>query len=773
MMGLRRTSARQILLLTLLAATSIGAMTASASGEPEDAGATPAADRVRLLVRLAPGADRSAFRAAVEGRDAWIAHEYRLLPDWVAVRNLPAVAVEDLTKLPGVLEVRNDRRVRAHLIESLPLMHADSASLPGYSDGAGITVCVLDTGVNKTHPAFSGALVAEKDFVNNDNDATDDEGHGTHVAGTVLSRDPTYAGVAPSAQLAVGKVLDDSGSGYDSDIIAGIDWCSLAAAADIINMSLGGEAWPGACDFDPLAQAVNSSVDLGVVHVVASGNDADFQHVTTPACASGAIAVGAVYDEDIGPATFPACSDPTTAPDQVTCYSNGSPVLNVVAPGSRITAPDLGVGFDSDHGTSLASAHVAGLAARLLGEHPEYTPRDVRRAVAWYAIDIEAPGFDDRSGHGRVDALSSLSEPLPVICGADPECNDLDPCTEDLCRDGFCERRPLCDDGDACTVDTCVAGTCSWAPLNPDDGMGCTSDSCDPCTGPAHLPSVEPCNDTCLEAIPLAVGQTVSGDTSLHAPDYDSGCASGRPQPGPDVVYKILLGPSDTVRFDLDSSSDSGIHVFMELPGGGNCDTARCVTGIDDNPGPGPEVIDRFTAPYEGEYFVVVDTWDEAGGGPFTLTVTPICDPDWQGRPCDDHNACTLDDTCQGGACAPPGPGQVPDGLNLPGIPLTIAKSLIDPGFIELSWGPSCGTSTNDYSIHEGEIPFWDAHTSKACTTAGATFAAIEPGPLDHYYIVVPLDDLHEGSYGRASDGDLRPPSAVTCRPLMLPGPCP
>jgi hypothetical protein len=730
-------------------------------------------ERLPFLVRLLPGAERAALKQAVESRGGRIRYEYRLLPDLVAIRNFPASAIEALKEVPGVSAVRPDRQVRALLQESLPLIQADPASMSGYSDGSGITVCVLDTGIYKNHPAFSGALVAEKDFVNNDNDATDDEGHGTHVAGTVLSRDATYAGVAPGASLAAGKVLDHTGAGYDSDIIAGIDWGTLDVGAHVINMSLGGKWWPGDCEFDDLAEAVDASVDQGVVHVIAAGNDADYQRITVPACAPRAIAVGATYDADIGLATFPACTDATTAPDQITCYSNGSPTLDLVAPGSEITSTALGGGFIPDHGTSRAAAHVAGVVARLLGEHPEYTPEDVRRILWSHSDDVGAPGFDDRGGHGRVNALRALSEPLAIACGVDPECDDLDICTEDLCSGGYCERRPLCDDADPCNVDTCDGGTCDHFPLDLDDGLSCTTDSCDPCLGPTHTLSGPSCNVNCGTAIPLEVGQTALGDTTGGSSDYDSDCASGVPHLGPDLAYKVELSALEHVRISLDSSVDLGVYLLAAMPGGGDCDPGRCHTGADGNFGPGLEVVTAFTPPHDGEYYVIVDSTSPAAEGSFSLTLEPVCYGDEQGRPCDDHNACTIDDTCQGGVCAPPGPGQVPDGANLPGIPLTVGKSETEPGNITLSWGSSCGTGTTDYSIHEGEIPAWYTHTFKTCSTSGALSATIEPGPGNHYYLVVPVDAVHEGSYGRSSDRTLRPPSTEPCRPVMVPEPCP
>jgi hypothetical protein len=734
-------------------------------------GAVPKEERVPLLVRLSCEANRTEVRAEVESRGGTIRYEYRLQPDLIAIRDFPAGAVPHLENLPGVVKVMEDRRVRGHLAESVPLMRADSASMSGYSDGSGVTVCVLDTGINKSHPALAGAITSEYDFVNNDSDATDDEGHGTHVAGIIVSRDAVHTGVAPGASLAIAKVLDDTGQGYDSDIIAGIEWCTLAVGAEVINQSLGGTAWPGSCDFDALAEMVNRSVDHGVVNVIASGNEADPSSITVPACASRAIAVGSVYDADIGPTSFPACSDPATAPDQIACYSNGSTALDLMAPGSEITSTAMDGGFTSDHGTTLSAPHVAGLAARLIGEHPEYIPEDVHRILAQTAVDLELPGFDDRSGHGRVDAVRAMSEPLAVVCGAPPDCEDLDICTEDICTGGYCAWRPLCDDIDACTEDICTDGTCTYNPVPVDDGLECTTDSCDPCLGVHHEPTGT-CNSVCTDAITLRVGQTAPGDTSTASADYDAPCTGGPPQTGPDLAYRLDLEAFEHVRIRLDSGTDMGMYVLAEAPGGGDCDPVRCFTGSDTNPGPGAEIIPAFTPPYEGTYYLVVDS-ALAPGGPFDLAVEPVCFVNEQGRPCNDHDNCTSDETCQGTVCAIPGPGQVPDGANLPGIQLTIAKSELVPGELELAWGASCGASADDYAVYEGDLHVWYDHRYIQCSTAGALTASIEPGPESHYYLVVPLDPVHEGSYGRDSERFLRPPSPDPCRPVMHPEPCP
>jgi hypothetical protein len=116
------------------------------------------------------------------------------------------------------------------------------------------------------------------------------------------------------------------------------------------------------------------------------------------------------------------------------------------------------------------------------------------------------------------------------------------------------------------------------------------------------------------------------------------------------------------------------------------------------------------------------------------------------------------------GAWGGPAVGRVPDGATVPGLPLTLGKSAANPGDLDLEWSPSCGPSVTDYSVHEGTLGSWYSHNEVACTTAGATATTIGPGDGSRYYLVVPLDDTREGSYGVDSSGAERPQSNIRCR---------
>lgn len=315
------------------------------------------------------------------------------------VAHVDAAKVKDIQLDPNVERIVEDQIVRTMLDTSIPQIGANSIHASGVV-GQGVRVCIVDTGVDDSHPGLN-PLVAQHDFVNNDSDATDDEGHGTHVAGIVASKDAIFRGVASGASLMAAKVLDSNGDGFVSDVIDGINWC-VANNADVINLSLGGGLFGSTCDSNLDAMAVNNAVAAGVVVAVASGNDGTLNAVSSPACASGAIAVGAIDDLD-----------------GRTAFSNEGPQLDVVAPGAPITslnAPINGGGFATFFGTSMATPHVAGLAALILDKNSNLNPAQVRAAIENNALDLTdppaVPGFDPVYGWGRIQAANSVNNVL-------------------------------------------------------------------------------------------------------------------------------------------------------------------------------------------------------------------------------------------------------------------------------------------------------------------------------------------------------------------------
>lgn len=303
----------------------------------------------------------------------------------------------------GLTHVWLDGKVHASLDVSVPLIGAPKAWAAGY-DGTGTNVAILDTGVDATHPDLAGKVVAGQSFVPGVDSTTDGYGHGTHVAsiiaGTGAASGGKYRGVAPGARLVIGKVLDDSGTGDESWVIDGMEWAAETEHARIVSMSLGsGEPSDGT---DPMSQSVDDlSASTGALFVIAAGNEGPAARtVSAPGAADAAFTVGAVDKSD-----------------QLADFSDRGPRLtdyalkpDIVAPGVNITAAraagtDLGPIVDNDYttlsGTSMATPHVAGSAAILLQEHPNWTAAQLESALTSTSRDDGYTVY--QQGAGRVD----------------------------------------------------------------------------------------------------------------------------------------------------------------------------------------------------------------------------------------------------------------------------------------------------------------------------------------------------------------------------------
>src|SRR3989338_3030272 len=260
-----------------------------------------------------------------------------------------------------------------------------------------IDVAVIDTGVYH-HSAYT--VVSDIDF-STDGNPQDYYGHGTHVSGIIASNDATYKGVAPGTRIMNVKVLNQYGWGYESDVVAGIEY-SVNNGAEVISMSLGGYVYP--CDgTDAMSLAVDSAVAKGKVVVVAAGNSGpDGNTILSPGCARDALTVGATDDSDavVWFSSRGSTGDGRTKPD-------------IVAPGYYITSTYLGNGFTTFSGTSMATPHVSGVVALMLGTNNTLTPADVKRVIQSTAINI---GYDINSqGAGRVDAYNAWFTVIPKL----------------------------------------------------------------------------------------------------------------------------------------------------------------------------------------------------------------------------------------------------------------------------------------------------------------------------------------------------------------------
>ncbi|MFD0312826.1 S8 family peptidase [Streptomyces flavalbus] len=312
------------------------------------------------------------------------------------------------TVAAGVDRVWLDGRRRAVLDRSGPQIGTPAAWREGL-DGTGVTVAVLDTGIDAGHPDLRGRIAAERNF-SDDEDTEDRNGHGTHVASTVAGSGAASAGshrgVAPGARLLNGKVLDESGYGNDSDIIAGMQW-AVDEGARVVNLSLGGEDTEGT---DPLEEAVDRlSARTGALFVVAAGNDGESgaRTIGSPGSSPAALTVGAVDRGDV-PAAFSGRGPTASGALKPDLTAPGTAIVAARAAGGREGDP-AGEGYVSMSGTSMATPHVAGAAALLAQRHPEWDGPRLKGALTASASP-SAGRSAYVQGSGRVDVAAVLRQ---------------------------------------------------------------------------------------------------------------------------------------------------------------------------------------------------------------------------------------------------------------------------------------------------------------------------------------------------------------------------
>ncbi|MET9658402.1 S8 family serine peptidase [Streptomyces sp. NPDC006510] len=341
------------------------------------------------------GAKRGLALDAIDGV-ALKAEKTKAADFWSDVTNTRSRSASGLKKL------WLDRKVQATLDKSTKQVGADLAWAAGY-DGKGTKVAVLDTGVDAEHPDLKGRVAASENFT--DSGTTDDrQGHGTHTISTVggsgAASDGKKKGVAPGADLLAGKVLNDSGSGAESWIIAGMQW-AVDQKADVVSMSLGSPE-PTDCT-DPMSVAAEElAQNKGTLFVIAAGNSGPtLNTVSSPGCAPSVLTVGAV-DRD----------------DSTAQFSSRGPVIGSHTLKPEISAPGVGISaaaaggrgiyaYRSMSGTSMATPHVAGAAAIVKQRHPDWTAQQIKAALVSSA-ESDIPGDVRETGGGRLDVKAAI-----------------------------------------------------------------------------------------------------------------------------------------------------------------------------------------------------------------------------------------------------------------------------------------------------------------------------------------------------------------------------
>jgi subtilisin family serine protease len=418
----------------------------------------PAGERARLLaggvvepalVDALDRADRVAVLVVLEGREYEAGALARLAAGEGRVRRrygaLPTLALEvaapglaRLADAPGVVRVGPDLPVAAQLAQGVPLVHLDLLQEQGAA-GGGVTVAILDTGIDTDHPSLAAGIVAQRCFCDvvpgagccpNGNAsqsgagaAEDNHGHGTRVAGVIRSTHPSATGGAPDSSIVAVKVLDAAGNGMASDILAGLDWILTdRPEVDVVNMSLGGGAYAGDCD-DADATTMSFADAIALLHardtlvVAGSGNNNYANAMIMPACVAQALSVGAVWDANVGSQAHFGCTDSTTQADQITCWSNQSTTTDVFAPGALTTSTNLGGSLATVAGTSYATPLASACAAALLSAVPGTSADDLTGALRTSPTIVN----DGGGSHPRLDCLAALhvlAPPVPALPNA-------------------------------------------------------------------------------------------------------------------------------------------------------------------------------------------------------------------------------------------------------------------------------------------------------------------------------------------------------------------
>ena len=276
-------------------------------------------------------------------------------------------ALAQLEADPNVAYIEQDQWMKADATQTgatWGIDRVDQRNLPlsgtyTYTNtGAGVTAYIIDTGINTTHNEFGGRASVGYDAIGDGRNGIDCNGHGTHVSGTVGG---TTYGIAKSVTLKAVRVLDCSGSGSNSGVIAGVDWVTANhSGASVANMSLGGGASTA------LDNAVTNSINSGVSYAIAAGNSNKNACNYSPARTPSAMTVGA-----------------TTSTDARASYSNYGACLDLFGPGSSITSSWIGSNSATNtiSGTSMATPHVAGVAALYLQSNPTASAATVRNAL--------------------------------------------------------------------------------------------------------------------------------------------------------------------------------------------------------------------------------------------------------------------------------------------------------------------------------------------------------------------------------------------------------
>ncbi|MBO4206096.1 S8 family serine peptidase [Micromonospora echinofusca] len=500
-------------------------------------------DTLPLLLTYRPGADRRTVAATAGtritrdlpaiGGVAATASKDRAATVWAGLTTTRSGARVDTAG--GVDRIWLDGRRRINLDHSVAQIGAPAAHAAGLT-GRGVTVAVLDTGVDGAHPDLTGRIADSRNFSDVPEEG-DTVGHGTHVASTIVGSGAAsggkYRGVAPDATLVSGKVCESFGCS-ESAILAGMHWAATDKRATVVNLSLGGRDTP---ETDPLEEAVETlTAQTGALFVIAAGNDGSDGSVGSPSTADAALSVGAV-DRSDRLADFssrgPRVGDDAIKPD---ITAPGVDIVAARGAGTQLGDP-VGEQYVTLSGTSMATPHVAGAAALLAQQHPDW--RAGRLKATLMASAKPHPGQTAyQQGAGRVDVARAITQAV----------------TSEPTSVSFGRARWPHDD------DTPVARTVGYT--NP-GGTAVTLDLSLAVTGPGGAPA--PAGMFRLGATRLTVPAggraevTVTADTRIAAPDgYFTGQLVARSGTGQVTTPLAVHREVESYTLTLDHRDRSG-----------------------------------------------------------------------------------------------------------------------------------------------------------------------------------------------------------------------
>ncbi len=329
--------------------------------------------------------------------------------------------LEDLKSDPNILTIKEDEVFHILLSQSIPLINASIVQTRQFGTtnmtGLGQSICIIDSGIDTDHTAFTGRIIAQKCFcafsdagnggccsggiAENSTSSEDDHGHGTHVAGIAAGASSAVTGVAPGANIIMIKVADSEGKALFSDITSAVNWCISNASLyniSVITISLGGGSFTAECDssYSSLASEVTTAWNNNISVVAASGNTESLTTtMTSPACISKIISVSS-----------------STKADAISGFKRNL-LTDLLAPGTDITSSYIGGGTATQSGTSMAAPHVAGVIALMQQYATQVEGRNLTSSEVNLTLGSIGTIIDDTSGSGRtfirVDARKSVA----------------------------------------------------------------------------------------------------------------------------------------------------------------------------------------------------------------------------------------------------------------------------------------------------------------------------------------------------------------------------